>query len=57
MKIDILTLFPPMFSPLEESIIGKAMKKGILDISVIDIRSFAADKHRTADDTPYGGAW
>lgn len=55
MRIDILTLFPSMFSPLEESIIGKAKAKGILDIAVTDIRSFAKDKHRTADDTPYGG--
>ena len=55
MRIDILTLFPSMFSPLEESIIGKAKDKGILDIDITDIRSFAKDKHRTADDTPYGG--
>jgi tRNA (guanine37-N1)-methyltransferase len=55
MRIDILTLFPSMFSPLEESMIGKAKDKGILDIAVIDIRSFAKDRHKTADDTPYGG--
>jgi len=55
MRIDILTLFPSMFSPLEESITGKARSKGILDIVVTDIRRFAGDKHRTADDTPYGG--
>jgi tRNA (guanine37-N1)-methyltransferase len=55
MRIDILTLFPSMFSPLTESMIGKAKDKGILDITVTDIRSFAKDKHKTADDTPYGG--
>ena len=55
MRIDILTLFPSMFSPLEESIIGKAKDKGIIDIAVTDIRSFAKDKHKTADDTPCGG--
>jgi len=44
-----------MLSPLEESIIGKAKAKGIIDIVVTDIRSFAKDKHKTADDTPYGG--
>jgi tRNA (guanine37-N1)-methyltransferase len=55
MRVDILTLFPSMFSPLEESIIGKARDRGILDIAITDIRSFAKDKHRTADDTPYGG--
>ena len=55
MRIDILTLFPSMFSSLEESIIGKAKDKGILDIVITDIRSFSKDKHHTADDTPYGG--
>jgi len=55
MRIDILTLFPSMFSPLGESIIGKAKAKGLLDINITDIRSFARDKHKTADDTPYGG--
>jgi tRNA (guanine37-N1)-methyltransferase len=55
MRIDILTLFPSMLSPLEESIIGKAKAKGIIDVVVTDIRSFAKDKHKTADDTPYGG--
>jgi tRNA (guanine37-N1)-methyltransferase len=55
MRIDILTLFPSMFSPLKESMIGKAKDNGILDITVTDIRSFAKDRHKTADDTPYGG--
>ncbi len=44
-----------MFPSLEESIIGKAKSKGILDIVITDIRNFAKDKHHTADDTPYGG--
>lgn len=44
-----------MFSPLEESIIGKAKEKGLIDIHITDIRNFAKDKHKTADDTPYGG--
>ena len=55
MRIDILTLFPSMFTLLEESIIGKARSKGILDIVITDIRKFSKDKHHTADDTPYGG--
>jgi tRNA (guanine37-N1)-methyltransferase len=55
MRIDILTLFPSMFAALEASVLGKAKQKGILDINVIDIRAFAKDKHKTADDTPYGG--
>ncbi len=56
MKIDILTLFPNMFSePLGTSIIGRAQVQNLLTIKVWDIRDFAEDKHRTVDDTPYGG--
>ncbi len=56
MKFDILTLFPNMFSsPFQESIIGKAIKKGIIEIRTINIRDFSTDKHKTVDDTPYGG--
>ncbi len=55
MKFDILTLFPEIFKPLYESIIGKAIKKGIIDINIIDIRDFSKDKHKKVDDTPYGG--
>lgn len=55
MRIDILTLFPTMFSPLKESIIGKALEKGLIDVHITDIRDSAKDKHNTADDTPYGG--
>ncbi len=54
--IDIMTLFPEMCeSYLSESIIGRARKKGILDISCHQIRDFAYDKHKRVDDTPYGG--
>ncbi|MBN1823071.1 MAG: tRNA (guanosine(37)-N1)-methyltransferase TrmD [Endomicrobiales bacterium] len=56
MKIDILTLFPGMFKgPLTESLIAKAREKGIISIMVHDIRSFTKDRHRTADDKPFGG--
>ena len=55
MKIDILTLFPEMFEPLKQSIIGRAVKNNILDINVINIRDFSKDKHKKVDDTPYGG--
>jgi tRNA (guanine37-N1)-methyltransferase len=56
MKVDILTLFPEMFtSPLRASILGKAIEKGLIGIQVINIRDFAEDRHRTVDDTPYGG--
>lgn len=55
MKIDILTLFPDMFAPLSQSIIGRAECAGIVDIDAIDIRKYTADKHFKCDDVPYGG--
>ena len=55
MKIDILTLFPQMFAPLKESIIGRAVDKKILEINVVDIREFSKDKHKKCDDYPFGG--
>ncbi len=56
MKIDILTLFPEMFKgPFDVSIIKRAREKGLLDISVTNIRDFAHDKHRIVDDYPFGG--
>ena len=55
MKIDILTLFPEMFTALNSSIIGRAVKNGELEINIINIRDFAHDKHKRCDDTPYGG--
>ncbi len=56
MKIDILTLFPEMFSgPFDSSIIKRATEKGILEIHITYIRDFAHDKHRITDDYPFGG--
>ena len=55
MKIDILTLFPQMFAPLKESIIGRAVDKKILEINVVDIREFSKDRHKKCDDYPFGG--
>ena len=55
MKINILTIFPEMFEPLKQSMLGRADEKGILEISVTDIRDFTADRHNRVDDTPYGG--
>lgn len=55
MKIDILTLFPDMFAPLKESVIGRAVNSGKLEIVITDIREYTADKHRKCDDTPFGG--
>lgn len=54
MKIDILTLFPEMFAPLEHSIVGKAKDKGLLDIRYHNFRDYA-EKARHVDDEPYGG--
>lgn len=56
MRFDVLTLFPDMFlSPFKESILGKAIAKGLIELRTINIRDFALDKHRVVDDTPYGG--
>lgn len=48
MRIDILTLFPEMFAPLSESIIGRATKDGKVEIRITDIRDYSADKHKNA---------
>lgn len=56
MKINVLTLFPEMFTAVTEtSILGKAGEKGLLDVNLINIRDFSKDKHHKADDTPFGG--
>ncbi len=55
MQFDVLTLFPEMFKCLQESIIGKATEKGIININLINIRDFSKNKHKKVDDTPYGG--
>ena len=55
MKFDILTLFPEMFVPLEQSIIGRAVENNRIEINLTNIRDFSKDKHKKVDDTPYGG--
>jgi tRNA (guanine37-N1)-methyltransferase len=55
MRIDIVTIFPGFFDVLELSLLGKARSSGILELAVHDLRDFAHDRHRTVDDTPYGG--
>ena len=56
MKFHIVTLFPEMFSgPFSESILKRAKEKGIFDIEIYNLRDYAEDKHKTVDDTPYGG--
>jgi len=54
MKFSVLTLFPEMLSALGESIIGRAIQKGIIETQYINIRDFSNDKHRRVDDYPYG---
>lgn len=55
MQFDVLTLFPGMFEVLNESIIGRAKEKELININLINIRDFSKDKHKKVDDTPYGG--
>ena len=56
MKIDVLTLFPAMFAgPLDESIIARARRTGLIDLNVYDLRNWTHDRHRTVDDKPFGG--
>ena len=55
MQFDVLTLFPEMFSILDESIIGRAKKNKQIDINLVNIRDFSENKHNKVDDTPYGG--
>ena len=55
MKFDVLTLFPEMFEPNKQSIIGRATRKQLIDIKITNIREFSKNKHKKVDDTPYGG--
>jgi tRNA (guanine37-N1)-methyltransferase len=56
MKIDVLTLFPAMFAgPLDESIIARARRAGLLQLSIHNLRDYAHDRHKTVDDRPFGG--
>lgn len=55
MKIEVLTLFPEMFTPLKTGIIGDAVEKGLIEINITDIRDYTLDKHRHVDDAPFGG--
>ena len=55
MKVNVLTLFPEMFPAVTGSILGKAAEKDLLDFSFINIRDFSLDKHKKADDYPFGG--
>ncbi|MBD7994441.1 tRNA (guanosine(37)-N1)-methyltransferase TrmD [Arthrobacter sp. Sa2CUA1] len=55
MRIDVFSIFPEYLAALDLSLIGKARQDGILDVRVQDLRTFTTDRHRTVDDTPYGG--
>ncbi|WP_349897331.1 tRNA (guanosine(37)-N1)-methyltransferase TrmD [Parafrigoribacterium soli] len=55
MRIDIVTIFPEFFSVLDVSLLGKARQSGLIDLTIHDLRDFTHDRHRTVDDTPYGG--
>jgi tRNA (guanine37-N1)-methyltransferase len=55
MRVDVVTIFPDYLAPLELSLLGRARKEGILSIAVHDLRDWTHDRHRTVDDTPYGG--
>ena len=55
MRLDVVTIFPEYLAPLDLSLIGKARRDGILDLHVHDLRDFAHDRHRSVDDSPFGG--
>jgi tRNA (guanine37-N1)-methyltransferase len=55
MRVDVVTIFPEYFAPLELSLVGKARAAGTLDLHLHDLRDWTSDVHRTVDDTPYGG--
>ena len=55
MKIDVVTIFPEYLAPLRTALLGKAIDRGLLDVTVHDLRSWTHDVHRSVDDAPYGG--
>ncbi|GAB2697876.1 tRNA (guanosine(37)-N1)-methyltransferase TrmD [Thalassiella azotivora] len=55
MRVDVLTIFPEYLAPLRLSLLGRATEAGLLSVHVHDLRDFTHDRHRTVDDTPYGG--
>ena len=55
MRVDVLTIFPDYLAALDLSLVGKARRAGILDLRVHDLRDWTSDRHRTVDDTPFGG--
>jgi tRNA (guanine37-N1)-methyltransferase len=54
-RVDVLTIFPEYLAPLRQSLLGKAVERGLVDVAVHDLRQWTDDVHRTVDDAPYGG--
>ena len=55
MRFDVVTIFPEYMGVLDVSLLGRARREGLVDVHVHDLRDFTSDRHRTVDDTPYGG--
>ena len=55
MRFDVVTIFPEYLAVLDVSLLGRARREGLVDVHVHDLRDFTSDRHRTVDDTPYGG--
>ena len=56
LRIDVITIFPGLFEPfLSESFVGIARRRGLAEVAIHDLRAWTTDRHRTVDDTPYGG--
>jgi len=55
MRVDLITIFPDYFAPLKLSLFGKAQEAGLVEVEIHDLMSFTLDKHKTVDDSPYGG--
>lgn len=55
LRLDVVTIFPDYFAPLSLSLVGKAIDSGLVELGVHDLRQWTHDRHRTVDDTPYGG--
>ena len=55
LRLDIVTIFPGYLQPLRESLLGRAIDRGLIELAVHDLRRYTDDVHRTVDDTPYGG--
>ena len=55
LRIDVVTIFPDYLDPLRQSLLGKAIDRGQIEVAIHDLRRWTDDVHRTVDDTPYGG--